>query len=345
MRAALLQTIGEMAIIDTPDPVVDHAEQVIVQVKAVGICGSEVHAFHGTHPFRKAPSILGHEAAGVVTAVGRDVRSVKPGDRVIIDPQWVCGSCRYCRAGHINLCPQKKVLGTAAWPGAFAEYVLVPEETVLPLPHHLSFVQGSLVEPLTIGVHVARRANLKAGESVAVLGAGSIGGLVCGVCRASGASTVIASDIRQHALDVVRLRLGADPVILLPDDHLVEKVMDITNGAGVDVVFIAADDVTLVNRAIEMTTRRGRIVLIALLTEALVQFAAYQVISKELEIIGSTMANNDDVRRAIDLASSGAVDVAAIATHVLPLASAQQAMELAATKNDSAIKVVLTFQV
>jgi L-iditol 2-dehydrogenase len=234
-------------------------------------------------------------------------------------------------------------MGTAAWPGAFAEYVLVPEASVFPLPQNLSFVQGSLIEPLTIAVHVVRRAGLKPKEAVAVLGAGSIGGLVCGVCKAGGASPIIAADIRQHCLDTAQQHLGADPTILLPDDELVTKVMDITSGAGVDVVFVTADDVRLVNAGIAMTKRRGRIVLVSLMTEAPVQFSAYQIISKELEIIGSTMSTNDDVQRAIGLAASAQVDVAAIARHLLPFDQVQRGMQLARTKDDGAIKVVLSF--
>jgi len=343
MRAALLETEGRLALTDVPMPALTEPDDVLVRVQAVGICGSEVHAFQGTHPYRKAPVILGHEAAGVVAAVGSAVQSVKPGDRVYVEPQWACGQCSYCRAGDLNICPAKKVLGTPVWPGAFGEYIVVPQECLYRLPDSLSYVQGTLIEPLSIGVHVARRAGVNAGESVAVLGSGSIGTLLAGVCHALGANPIIVADIRRHCLDVSCQYLGATHGFLLPDADFVTNVQHVVGYKGVDVTFITADDVTLVNQAIQMTRRRGRIVLVALLTEAPLSFAAYPIISKELSIIGSVMCNKDDVRQAIGLAASGKVDVSAIATHVLPIEQAQRGMELASTKKDGAIKVVLTF--
>jgi L-iditol 2-dehydrogenase len=285
--------------------------------------------------------------AGDVLSVGEAVTRFKVGDRVVVDPQWTCGQCAYCRAGDINLCPSKRVLGTPAWPGAFGEYIVAPERSVFPLPENLSYPQGSLLEPLAVSVHVARQADLVAGEAVAILGTGSIGGLLAGVCHAYGAGPIITADIRQHCLDAARERLGATHDFLLPDENagapLVDAVKELTGGEGVDVVFITADDVSLVSRGVEMAKRRGRIVLVALLTIAPLQLVAYEIIGRELQILGSTMTHHADVRQAIELAASGQVDVEAIATHLLPIEDAQRGMELADTKDDGAIKVILSF--
>lgn len=342
MKAALLERIGRMVMVNVEQPVISTPDQMLIRTKTVGICGSEVHAFHGAHPYRQAPVILGHEAAGDIVAIGNAVTEFQVGDRVIVDPQWTCGECEYCKRGAINLCPSKKVLGTANWQGAFGEYFVAPQASVFHLPPNLSYTQGSLIEPLTVGVHVARRASLQSGESVAILGAGSIGGLLSGVCRAQGAKTIITADTKQHCLDIARERLGATHDFLLPDANVAEKIKQVTDG-GVDVVFITADDVSLVNLGIEIAKRRGRIVLVALLTQAPLQFAAYPIISKELQILGSLMSSQADVQKAIDLATSSQVDVEAIATHRLPIEQAQRGMELALTKNDDAIKVILEF--
>jgi 2-desacetyl-2-hydroxyethyl bacteriochlorophyllide A dehydrogenase len=342
MRAAFLKAEQHLVLTDIETPAIQNPDEVLIQVKTVGVCGSEVHAFQGTHPYRRAPVVLGHEMAGVISSVGDKVTSFEVGDRVIVDPQWTCGTCAHCRAGDINLCPAKRVLGTPAWPGAFGEYVVVPEEALFHLPDHLSFAQGSLIEPLTVAVHVARRANVKAGESVAILGTGSIGGMVSGVCHALGAEPIITADVRQHCLDAARERLGATHDFLLPDDGLVDKVKALTDGEGTDVVFITADDVSLVNLGVEMAKRRGHIVLVALLTEAPLQLMAYSIISKELHIVGSSMSTHEDVQRAIELAASGRVDVEAIATHLLPIEDAQKGVELAQTKQNGAIKVILS---
>jgi L-iditol 2-dehydrogenase len=332
-----------MVMVEVEPPAISKPDEILIGTKTVGVCGSEVHAFHGTHPYRKPPVILGHEAAGDIVAIGSAVKEFKVGDRVIVDPQWACGACEYCQRGDINLCPAKKVLGTANWQGAFGEYFVAPEEAVFHLPAHLSYAQGSLIEPLTVGVHVARRANLRPGESVAILGTGSIGGLLAGVCRAHGAPTIIAADIHQHCLDAARERLGATHDFLLPKDDFVSAVNRITNGDGVDAVFISADDVSLINTGIEIAKRRSRIVLVALLTDAPLQFDAYQIIRKELELVGSLMSTKDDVRHALGLAASRRVDVQAIATHCLPIEQAQRGMELALTKKENAIKVILEF--
>jgi len=344
VRSVLLQREGHLHMTEVDPPTIHKPDQVLVRTSAVGICGSEVHAFRGTHPFRKAPAVLGDEMAGFVEQVGAAVTGFRPGDRVFVDPQWTCGRCHYCHSGMLNLCPEKKVLGTQAWPGGFGEFVVVPQETLFSLPSNLSFVQGSLIEPLTVGVHVGRRAGVQAGESVAVLGSGSIGGMVCAVCRVRGAAPIIAADIRQHCLDAAVERLGATHDILLPDDHLVEQVLALTGGEGVDVAFVTADDAALVEQALHLVRRRGRIILIALITEAPLRLRAYDILSKEISLIGSSMCNHDDVRRAIDLAAGGQVDVAGILTHVLPIEQAQRGLELAQSKEDGAIKVVLTFE-
>jgi 2-desacetyl-2-hydroxyethyl bacteriochlorophyllide A dehydrogenase len=343
MRAALLESPGHMVMTEASMPIIDGADQVLIQVRTVGVCGSEIHAFHGTHPYRIAPVILGHEVAGDVVAVAEGVSNYAVGDRVVVDPQWTCGECIYCRTGYINHCPNKMVLGTHAWPGGFGEYILAQEKAVFRLPETLSYKQGSLIEPLTVGIHVVKQAGLAAGESVAILGTGSIGGLLSGVCRVYGAGPIITADIRQHCLDAARERLGATHDFLLPDDNFVDKVKEVSGGEGVDVTFVTADDVSLVNRAVEMTKPRGRIVLVALLTDAPLQMKAYDIIGKELHIVGSTMTHHADMREAIELAASGQVDVEAIATHVLPVEEAQRGMELVDTKDDGAIKVVLSF--
>jgi L-iditol 2-dehydrogenase len=234
------------------------------------------------------------------------------------------------------------VLGTTNWQGAFGEYFVAPEEAVFHLPSNLSYAQGSLIEPLTVGVHVARRANLQSGESVAILGTGAIGGLLSGVCHTQGAKAIIAADIKQHCLDIARERLGATHDFLLPDGKIAEKIKRVSDG-GVDVVFITADDGALVNLGIEIAKRHGRIVLVALLTQAPLKFEAYSIIGKELQIVGSLMSSHADVEKAIDLAASGRVDIEAIATHRLPIEQAQRGMELALTKNDNALKVLLEF--
>jgi L-iditol 2-dehydrogenase len=340
MKASLLESAGHLVLIETPVPEIPHPDWVLVQVKATGICGSEIHAFEGNHPFRKPPAIMGHEMSGVIAKVGPAVREFSPGDRVFVDPQWICQECPQCQAGQINVCPSKQVLGSAGWPGAFGDFVAVPAYTLFHLPDSLSFVEGAMIEPLSVAVRAVRRASVKAGQSVAVLGTGSIGGLICGVARAEGAHPVIAADIRAHCLDTAGERLGASHKILLPNADAAAQIRQITQGQGVDVVFICADEAALVNLGLEVVKPQGKIVLVALMTTEPVTFMAYQVIRKEVEIISTFAGIEIDVRRAIELAVSHQVDHTAIVTHQLSVEAAPYGMELAITKKDNAIKVV-----
>ena len=342
MRAARLVTQGHLEMVDVPSPKISTPDQVLIRVRSVGVCGSEVHAFQGTHPFRKAPVILGHEVSGDVIQVGDEVAGFQSGDRVIVDPQWTCGNCAYCRNGMPNLCPEKRVLGTGIWPGGFGQYIVAPAVSVFHLPENVSYEHGCLAEPLTVAVHVVGRSGLHPGDTAAVLGTGSIGGLLVGVLKTAGADTIIAADIRQHCLESAG-RLGATHKFHLPCPDFVESVLDATGGEGVDTVYITADDAQLVNAGIQISKRLARLVLVSLITDEPLRFQAFDVLSKEMSIVGSLMANHSDVKQAISLLSSGKVAVGNILTHVLPIEQAQKGMELAQTKADGAIKVVLSW--
>lgn len=342
MKTAILESLHSINIVDLPSPQITRSDQVKIAVKAVGICGSEVHAYEGTHPYRKAPVILGHEAAGQVIEVGSAVKDFKIGDRVYVDPQWVCDECEFCKSGNINLCENKQVLGTERWPGAFGEIIVVPAQSVFHLADHLNYIQGAMIEPLTVGVHVARRAKVQPGNAVAILGSGSIGGLLSGVCRTMGAESIVLADIRQHCMDAARERLGATHDILLPDPDVIERMASAAGG-NFDVVFIAADDPSLVNLGLQLLKKRGKLVLVALLNEAPLTIQGYALIEKEIKIIGSLMSNHSDIQYAEKLVRDGLVDVEGIVTHHLSIDEAQKGMEIAKDKTDDAIKVILNF--
>jgi L-iditol 2-dehydrogenase len=341
MRAALLVREREIEVREVPLPELRNDDEVLIRVQAVGICGSEVHAFKGTHPYRKAPVILGHEMAGEVVSAGSTTAwGTEPGQRVIVDPQWPCGACEYCRSGDYNLCPDKRVLGTAAWPGAFGAYVIAPVQAIRPLPRSLSFVQGAMIEPLSIGVHLARRADLRAGESIVVLGTGAVGCMAAAVARQRGCSQAIGVDINAHCLAIAEECMGVTHGLLGPGASQVEKVLALTRGRGADATFVCADAPDLVDAALRMTCKRGRVVLAALIGQR-VELDPYTIIQKELQVIGSIMSNEADLDEAIHLAATGHIDVGAVVTHTLPLSQVQRGMELAATKAEGALKVIL----
>jgi L-iditol 2-dehydrogenase len=340
MRAVLLEEIGKLTMTMADRPTLGGPDELLIKAVAVGVCGSEVHAYRGTHPFRKPPSVQGHEVTGDVVEIGAAVKGFSLGDRVFVDPQWTCGTCKWCQSGRHNLCPHKKVLGTTTWSGALGEYIVAPVQSVYRLPDHVSYINGTLIEPLSVAVHAAQRAALRADESVAILGTGPIGMMVSAVADVRGASPIITVDLEQHCLDIAQEHLGATHSLLGGQGPLVDRILEITGGKGIDVVFMTVGVSPLVTDALQAVERLGRIVFLALFDEP-VQLEPFDIVGRDVSIVGSQMYDAEDIKTAIDLIASDRVQAGAMVTHVLPLEEAQRAFDMAATKSDGAVKVVL----
>ena len=213
MKAILLEDVGKLTITEAERPVLDGPDELLIKAVAVGVCGSEIHAFRGTHPFRKTPSIQGHEVTGEVVEVGADVRAFNLEDRVFVDPQWTCGRCEWCRSGRHNLCPKKKVLGTIGWSGGLGEYIVAPEKSVY-LSTRPRFLHRWDADR-AVGRRRARRqpgSILEPGDSVAALGTGPIGMMVAAVANARGASPIVAVDLQPHCLEIAQRPPGGHPL-------------------------------------------------------------------------------------------------------------------------------------
>ena len=211
MRALLLEKYSELKLKDVPVPEFGH-EDVLIRVKACGICGSDVHGYDGSTGRRIPPLIMGHEAAGIVHSAGRDVQSFKPGDRVTFDSTISCGACRFCAAGAMNLCEKRQVLGVSCGEyrrnGAFAEYVSVPARIVYALPDEFSFAHAALIEAVSVAVHAAKISEIRPGSTAVVIGAGMIGLLSVQALRHYGCARVFAVDVDETRLKMAR-ELGA----------------------------------------------------------------------------------------------------------------------------------------
>ena len=342
MKAAVFTGIRTIEIQQVPTPT-PKPDEVLIRVRAAGVCGSEVHAFLGTHPFRKPPAIMGHEVAGDVVEVGADVRSFKPGDRVLVEPQVSCGRCLYCRSGDYHLCLSKVMLGVPAWPGAFGEFITAPERTLLRLPDGFSYEEGAMVEPLAVGVHSARKARVQVGESALVLGAGPIGLCCIAAARAAGATRIVATDAYDFNLELARKMGAAGVVNVRRGDDLARVVADQVRPEGVDATFVTAGFSPVFNQSLAHTRKAGRVALVALFDEPITIPEPFLIGGKELEVIGVHTYIRKDFETAIDLIRSGAVDVKAMITHVLPMEEAQRALELVHGKTEDNAKVILRF--
>lgn len=340
MKAALLESIGKLTITDVERPVRSGDDEVLIQVKAVGVCGSEIHAFKGTHPFRKPPSVLGHEVTGDIVEAGPGVSKFKVGDRVFVDPQWTCGKCAWCKTGRHNMCQSKLVLGTVKWSGGLGEYIVAQEQSLYHLPENISYVDGTTIEPLAVAVHMVERVNVTSDDSVLVMGSGAIGMMVTATAGAKGASPIIAVDLEDHCLKVAKDSLGATHTLLGDGGPVAERIFDLTGNEPVDVVFLTVGVPPLLNEALSVAALDGRIMFVALFDKP-VQFAPNTMIDKHLTFYGSNMYNAKDIQTAVDLVATGKVQAGAMVTHTLPLTEAQRGFDLAASKKDGAIKVVL----
>jgi L-iditol 2-dehydrogenase len=250
MKAAVLHAAGDLRVEEVARPRVTAPDQALVRIRAVGICGSDLHFYERGRigPYVvEAPLILGHESAGEVVEVGEQVEHLRPGDRVAIEPGVPCCRCAYCRSGRYNLCPRLPFMATPPWHGALCEYVAWPADLCFPLPDGVSFAEGALVEPLAVGLQAAKRGDVQVGQTVAVLGCGAIGLATLQVARARGATRIIATDVLGSRLDVAR-KLGATDTFDGADADLVERVRSLS-GDGADVALETAGTAATVRSA------------------------------------------------------------------------------------------------
>ncbi len=341
MKAALIDKVGSIKFITADAPVLSQDNEVLIRVVLTGICGSEVHAFHGKHPFRIPPVISGHECSGVVEAIGSKVSRVRVGDRVTVEPHYGCGHCRDCASGHYNLCKDKKVLGTQTWQGSFGEYIVVPEQTIVLLPDNVSFEQGALIEPVAVGVHAVRSLGTSLGDSVAILGAGPIGLGIYLAAKASGATKIFITDALDYNLEVAR-QMGCEWAINPVKENAVDIIMEQTDGIGVDNVFLGVGVEPVLNDALKMCRRRGSISEVGLFGSP-PRIDIHHVQIKELRVQGSNMYVRSDFEIAVDAIANGNFDTSRFVSRVFPIEEVEAAMRLVDERKENVIKVLLKF--
>jgi L-iditol 2-dehydrogenase len=313
----------ELEKLPTPEPA---AGEVLVRMTAVGICGSDLHALAGKHPFIDLPCQPGHEVAGVVKAVSPDVSGVAPGDRVIVEPGLVCGTCRNCREGRYNICDSLQVFGCQTR-GAMAEHFTIPVHRLHKIPDDLDDSAAALVEPLSTGTHAVRLAGGDlAGKGVAVLGAGPIGLLTMLAARAAGAERVVVTDLLPAKRERAQ-RLGADVVVDAARADAVEAVRNAFGGRA-DITFDCVANQPSTDQAMHIAEKGGTIIVVGVPTDP-VQLDLPMVQDREICMQGALMYTSEDVVRAVELMRSGQIPVAEIVTATFPLTEARAAFDAA----------------
>jgi L-iditol 2-dehydrogenase len=239
VKSLLLSEYSHLEVVDLPVPSVEPNE-VLVQVEACRICGSDVHGYDGSSGRRIPPIVMGHEAAGTVAAVGSEVKGFSKGERVTFDSTVYCGQCGYCARGEINLCDNRQVVGVSCADyrrsGAFAEYAVVPQHILYHLPETISFADAAMLEAVAVALHAVRISSLTSGETALVIGAGMIGLLTLQAAKAAGCSCVWIADVDETRLDIAK-QIGAEEVLHLSGANLIAEVLRLTHGKGVDIVW------------------------------------------------------------------------------------------------------------
>ncbi|MBC8325298.1 MAG: galactitol-1-phosphate 5-dehydrogenase [Verrucomicrobia subdivision 3 bacterium] len=314
MKALLLEEYKKLTVTEMPLPEVG-GRDVLVQIRACGICGSDIHGFDGSSGRRVPPLIMGHEASGVVSGIGGEVTNVKEGDRVTFDSMVSCGACDFCARGQMNLCDDRRVLGVSCEDyrqhGCFAEYAVVPEHIIYPMPDNLPFEHAAMIEPVSVAVHAVKRTPIAAGDTAVVVGAGMIGLLVVQALKAAGCDKVIAVDLADEKLALAQT-LGADIGINPKTSDAVAAIHDATDGRGADIAMEVVGATPTVQTAIEATRKGGHVTLIGNLAPT-VDFPLQSVVTRELTVYGSC-ASNGEYPECIDLLANGTFQVEPLIT-------------------------------
>lgn len=319
MKTLTLTAYNEFTVLDEPVPEVA-ADEVLVRVKACGICGSDVHGFDGTSGRRIPPIVMGHEASGDIAAVGSAVEGWQVGDRVTFDSTVYCGECSYCAAGEVNLCSNRRVLGVSCTdyrqPGAFAEYVKMPARILYRLPEGMSYEEAAFCEPLAIAFHAVARAGVQPGETALVIGAGVIGLLVLQALKMKGCARVFVSDLNEARLALARAT-GADETFVAGRDDVAAEVLRRTGGEGCDVAMECVGFGPAVQTALAAVRKGGRVGLVGNL-QATCDLPLQQVVTREISLHG-TCACAGEYPEALEAIHSGRIQVQPLLSAVAPL--------------------------
>ncbi len=341
MKALLLSEYNHLEVKDLPNPI-PGPDEILIQVSACGICGSDVHGYDGSTGRRIPPIVMGHEAAGIVAGVGSEVTNFKLGDRVTFDSTVYCGQCEYCLKGDVNLCNQRQVIGVSCTEfrraGAFAEFLTVPARIAYQLPDSFSFAEAAMLEAVSVALHGVAVSQMKPEDTVLVIGAGMIGLLLLQAARAAGCSRVFIADVDATRLALAE-QLGADRTILASGTPLIEDILQQTGGNGVDVVLEAVGREETIVGAIDCVRKGGTVALIGNISPQ-IMLPLQKVVSRQIRLQGSC-ASAGEYPQAIELIASGRIKVDSLITAIAPLSDGPSWFDRLHAREPNLMKIVL----
>jgi L-iditol 2-dehydrogenase len=341
MNALLLTRYMELEMVEMPVPCIG-PDDVLVRVRACGICGSDVHGLDGGTGRRIPPLVMGHEAAGEVVQTGANVTDLPAGERVTFDSTVYCGSCFYCARGDQNLCDNREVLGVSPGPyrrhGAFAEFVSVPRRIVYRLPENLSFEQAAMIEAVSVAVHAVNLTPVRLGGTAVVVGSGMIGLLTIQAARHAGCGRVIAVDPDEGRLKLAR-SAGATDTIDPKAANAVEAILALTDGSGADVAWECVGATEPVRTAIGAVRKGGAVTLVGNVSPT-IEFPLQAVVSRQIRAQGSC-ASNGEYPACIDMMSRGTIQVDGLISAVAPLQEGASWFDRLYRREANLMKVIL----
>lgn len=341
MKVAVMLGIGKMGFEEREIPKVKD-DEVLVKLEYVGICGSDLHYYEtgaiGDYVV-EPPFVLGHEPGGTVVEVGKNVKHLKVGDRVALEPGKTCGHCEFCKTGRYNLCPDVVFFATPPVDGVFQEYVAHEADLCFKLPDNVSTLEGALIEPLAVGFHAAIQGDAHLGQKAVVMGAGCIGLVSMMALKARGVSEVYVVDIMDKRLEKA-LELGATGVINGAKEDVLERVKEVTDGAGMDLVIETAGTEITTRQAIHMAKKGSNIVLVGYSKTGEMTLPMSLVLDKELTF-KTVFRYRHIYPMAIDAVAAGKVNLKGIVTDVFRLDEAQKAMDYSVNNKADIVKAVI----
>jgi 2-desacetyl-2-hydroxyethyl bacteriochlorophyllide A dehydrogenase len=338
MQGLVYQGPQRIDLLDIPEPRLTDGE-VLIRVKATGICGSDLHGYLGRTGRRVAPMVMGHEFAGIIEDVGGDTSTFRKDERVVVQPIVFCGDCEYCKGGHTNLCEKKRMFGVMDFNGSMATYLGVPEKLLYRLPAGVGFAQGAMVEPLAVAYSAAAKTTVE-GKDVLIVGAGTIGLMLLQVVRLGKPRMCIIIDVNTARLDLAT-QLGATHVLNSSREDVLERINSLTGGKGVGIAFEAVGITPTVQSALAPLKKRGECVWIGN-SEKMITLNMQEVVSKAHRILGTYAYTHEEFGRALDLIASGRMVLDPLISRIVPLAEGPEMFRLQTENPGSLIKIILT---
>jgi len=338
MLQAIMTEPGKIKFEDVDIPKISD-DEVLIKVIRIGICGSDIHVYHGKHPYTSYPVIQGHEFSGIVTKLGKNVDDFKEGDKVVVQPQEFCGDCYPCRHNDYHICDNLKVMGFQTG-GAAKEYFKVHKSKILKIPDKMSYDKGAIVEPLAVACHALGRSDIDLnGKNILVLGAGTIGNLVAQSAKAQGAKKVIITDLSEYRLELAH-ECGIDVAVDGSEADLSQVIKEEFGPDKADLILECVGAQSTITQAVKNARKGSDVIVVGVYPEeAKVDLGLVQ--DRELRLIGTLMYKEEDYKKAIELLSENKIATESLITDYFDFKDYQKAYEHIEEQGDKAVKVMI----